>query len=275
MVMLTDLDAVVRRSGLIVVEVDGWQTRGRPGAFDPIGVLCHHTGSYDGIADTSSDLAYARWLATVGRPDLSAPLCQLALAAESVVFVIAAGRANHAGVARASGPIPAGDGNTMLVGIEAMNSGEQGWDTLGVDAAGDPVTQAEGYARLCAALCAGYSWPAAAVRGHRETSTTGKWDPGLLDLDAHRADVARWITTLTTPEDPMADYAAQLDEISTKLDDVLERLAVLERARGKTLDRDRALAKKLRELSAQVRAGDRTVGAKLDQVLAELEADQR
>ena len=31
------------------------------------------------------------------------------------------------------------------------------------------------------------------MRGHKETSTTGKWDPGLLDMDTFRSDVAREI----------------------------------------------------------------------------------
>lgn len=172
---LTDLADAARKSGLQVVELPGWRTRGRPGAFAPRGVLCHHTGG------TSDSRAYVEWMALEGRDDLPAPLCQLALSRTGVVYVLAAGRANHGGTARASGPIPAGDANAMLVGIEAMNTGSEGWTDV----------QRDAYARLCAALCQHYGWPAAAVRAHRETSTTGKWDPGLLDMDEHRATVAR------------------------------------------------------------------------------------
>jgi hypothetical protein len=191
---LTDLAAVVRSSGLPVVELPGWQTRGRPastGSFDPMGVLCHHTGG------TPDSREYAQWLATVGRSDLPAPLCHLALDREGTVYVVAAGRANHAGECRGSGPIPAGDGNALLVGIEAMNTGSEGWTDV----------QREAYARLCAALCRGYGWPASHVRAHRETSTTGKWDPGLLDMDAHRAEVARFI------DNPQEDDVAWSDDL--------------------------------------------------------------
>lgn len=184
---LTDLADASRKSGLRVVEIDGWQTRGRPsstGEFDPSGVLCHHTG---GAADGK---AYAVWLAKDGRSDLPPPLAHLSLDREGTVYVLAAGRANHAGVAKASGPMPKGDGNAIYVGIEAQNTGTEGWSHKATTAAGEAITQREAYALLCAALCSHYSWPATHVRAHRETSVTGKWDPGLLDMDKHRARVA-------------------------------------------------------------------------------------
>lgn len=260
---LTDLADVVRRSGLRVVELDGWRSRGRPastGGFDPSGVLCHHTGSYDSLTDAENDLDYARWMATVGRSDLPAPLCHLALSAEGVVYVVAAGRANHAGDARATGPMPGGDGNALYVGIEAMNSGSQGWDSRGVDAAGEPVTQGEAYARLCAALCIGYGWPADHVRAHRETSLTGKWDPGLLDMDQHRRATAAQITA---QEDPMAKYEDQLAEIqqTTKR---IERIVTASR------ERERRTIELLRKLRKDVR--DDANRKDLDALLDELEA---
>lgn len=180
---LTDLADAARKSGLRVVELPGWRTRGRPsstGGFDPRGVLCHHTGG------ASGGRRYVEWMAYTGRgPSLPAPLCQLALDRDGTVYVCAAGRANHAGEARRQGSIPGGDGNALYVGIEAMNTGSEGW----TDA------QREAYARLCAALCLHYGWPASHVRAHRETSVTGKWDPGRLDMDKHRAEVARLINT--------------------------------------------------------------------------------
>lgn len=211
--MLTDLADAARKSGLKVVEISDWRTRGRPastGGFDPKGWLDHHTGSYDGLADAASDLEYAEWLANVGRPGdgLPAPLCNLALSAECVVYVIAAGRANHAGKARATGPMPACDGNEIYGGTEAMNSGSQGWDSRGRDAAGNPVTQGEALARLDAAIALHYGWPASHVRGHKETSLTGKWDPGLLDMDQHRAAVAALM------EDDMALTDQEISKIA-------------------------------------------------------------
>ncbi|MCD4535631.1 N-acetylmuramoyl-L-alanine amidase [Nocardioides sp. cx-169] len=175
--MLTDLADACRKSGLNVIELSGWRTRARPastGGFDPRGVLVHHTG---GASDTKE---YALWMAATGRADLPAPLCQLALDRKGTVYVCAAGRANHGGDAKATGPMPAGDGNALYIGIEAMNDGSEGW----------APTQYAAYVALCAALCDHYGWPASHVRAHRETSLTGKWDPGLLDMDKFRNDIA-------------------------------------------------------------------------------------
>lgn len=200
---LTDLADVVRKSGLKVVELDGWRDNASPGGESYLGVSIHHTGSYDAIGDTSSDLAYARWMAFEGRDDLDPPLMNLALSAEGVVYVGASGNANGVGEARATGPMPyTREGNGMYIVIEAMNSGTQGWGTKGKAADGEEITQYEAYVRLCAALCDGYDWPASHVRAHWETSVTGKWDPGdpngivwngsrVMDMDKFRAAVAR------------------------------------------------------------------------------------
>jgi hypothetical protein len=186
-VFLTDLANAARKSGLRVVELPGWKARGRPastGGFDPMGVLCHHT------AGASNSRDYVEWMAYTGRPSegLPAPLCQLALDRQGTVYVCAAGRSNHAGTSGGSGPIPRGDGNALLVGIEAMNTGSEGWT----------ATQYDAYVRLAAALCLHYGWPASHVRAHKETSVTGKVDPSgatphgpAFDMDRFRADVAR------------------------------------------------------------------------------------
>lgn len=192
MAYLTDLAAACRKSGLRVVELPGWQHRGRPGRFNPKGILCHHTGSAGG------GRSYVEWMAYTGRSDLPAPLCQLALERDGTVYVCAAGRANHAGKNRSVAGLLYGDGNRKLLGIEALNSGSEGWASRGTDAAGRTITQREAYVRLCAALNAHYGWQVRRTLGHRETSVTGKWDPGLLDMDELREDVA---TTMKGDED--------------------------------------------------------------------------
>lgn len=171
-----DLAKAARKSGLKVVVLPGWKRRGRPastGGFAPRGVLAHHTASRD------DSRRYAEWLALTGRSDLPAPLCQLALSRKGVVYVCAAGRANHAGKAKASGPMPLGDGNELYIGIEAFNDGYEGWT----------AKQYNAYVRLCAALCRHYGWPATHVRGHKETSTTGKIDPGKMDMRKFRTKI--------------------------------------------------------------------------------------
>lgn len=254
--LLTDLADAARKSGLKVVELPGWKTNYSAGGFDPLGILNHHTGSYDSLTDADNDLDYAKWMAFTGRPDLDPPLCNLSLSAECVVYVCASGNANHAGEAKASGPMPAAsDGNAIYIGVEAMNSGSQGWDSEGEDADGNPVTQGEALARLNAALCDHYrerfagGFTADHCRGHKETSVTGKWDPGLLDMDSFRHQIDTILE-----EDPMADYAAQLDRIETKVDAAADRD---EKFRASAKVRHQRILDELEQL-----AGDQELDAK-------------
>lgn len=251
--LLTDLADAARKSGLRVVEIPGWRTNISGGTFDPDGVLCHHTGAFDEIADPRDDRDYARWLAFTGRPPtVPPPLCNLALSAEGVVYVCSSGNANHAGQAKASGPMPAAsDGNSLYIGIEAMNNGTQGWESEGRDADGRPVTQRHAYARLCAALCEHYGWPADHVRAHRETSTTGKWDPGLLGMDDFRELVNSYL------EDDMAQQ--DIDEIKGKLDQISDQLSGLRQ-------------KEARRFVVQIKEA-REQGRTLDEIVAGLEAE--
>ncbi|WP_067428568.1 peptidoglycan recognition protein family protein [Nocardioides jensenii] len=181
---LTDLAEVLRTTGHPVIELPGWKSNGHPGTFDPQGNLWHHTGSYDALADAPDDLSYAKWLAFEGRSDLAGPLCNVSISAEGVYYVCAAGRAYHAGDAKASGPVPAGNGNGLYIGWECMNSGSQGWGRPQLAAMVDGAAVTSQH----------YGWTAVANRAHKETSLTGKWDPGLLDMDEFRDDIKIAIT---------------------------------------------------------------------------------
>lgn len=181
MVLLKDAAIAARKSGLKVVEVPGWQTRGRPsssGGFGPLrAIIVHHTG---GSSNGQSMID----LLVRGRSDLPGPLCQFGLSREGVVYVIAAGRSNHGGKTKKIGNLRAGDGNSQALGIEAFNSGNEGWSKK----------QLSAYHALCAALADHYKIPRSQVFGHGETSLTGKWDPGvrgrMLDMAAFRRGVA-------------------------------------------------------------------------------------
>jgi hypothetical protein len=175
---LTDLVDVLRAAGLKVVEIPGWKTRGRPGSFAPTRVLAHHTGG------KSDSRAYVDWMATDGRSDLKPPLAQLALDRSGTWFVMAAGRANHAGQCKPIDGLKTygdgrnyGDGNAQMVGVEAMNTGSEGW----------APPQYDSYVRGVSALTKHYGWRP--PLGHRETSLSGKPDPGRMDLDDFRRDV--------------------------------------------------------------------------------------
>lgn len=199
------LPATLRAAGLKVVELDGWHGRGRPassGDFNPVGVLCHHTASKaDGIAGTK--------ILVDGRSDLPGPLAQFGLSRDGTVYVVASGRANHAGKARASGTVAAGDGNALYIGIEAMNDGVgEPW----------PPAQYQAYVKLAAALCKHVTGNSAAtVRGHKETSTTGKIDP-RFDMDTFRASVARHLDDRAVR--PSAVRTPRWDVIWTTANDI-------------------------------------------------------
>ncbi|MET7952336.1 N-acetylmuramoyl-L-alanine amidase, partial [Micromonospora sp. NPDC005324] len=166
---------------MTVVEEGNWRSRAVSGPFEPIGVLWHHTAS------RSSATNPAPALGTVinGRSDLQGPLCHALVDYNGVFHIIAGGRANHAGECRGSGPIPAGDGNTLMVGWE-----------IDYDGVTQTMTAAQYTASVAAtaAVLRRLNRDASYARGHRETSTTGKIDPSFIDLDAMRADVARHTT---------------------------------------------------------------------------------
>lgn len=242
--MLTQLADVARGAGLKVREVDGWRTRGRPGSFAPVGVLWHHTATGPTVRDD-----VVQRLLVIGRSDLSGPLAQLGLERDGTVVVIAAGRANHGGVARASGTVGAGDANALYIGIEAYNSG-----------VGEPWPQAQydAYVRLTAALCQHVTGNSAqTVRGHRETSVTGKIDPAGIDMDRARARVA---ATIEGEQDDMADEKTQqtLGSILANTERLLEQTRVDREAdrrnRQEVRGRLRTLAQAVRRRSTKDQA---------------------
>lgn len=172
---------VLRAEGLEVEEHGDWHNHFRPGAFDPIGVLWHHTAG----AVTGPDNPHPSLDVVInGRPDLAGPLSHALVDYNGVFHVISAGRCNHAGASGGSGPIPEGDGNTMLVGWEIDYDGE----TQEMSAA-----QYDASVTATAAVLRELGRDSDHVRGHLETSTTGKIDPAFIDLDAMRGDVANQI----------------------------------------------------------------------------------
>jgi len=205
----SDLPALLRAAGLNVVVVKGWRRRGRPastGGFNPVGVLNHHTGASAKGWTTARELAYAKWMFLTGRKDLPAPLVQLALGRSGTVYVGAGGRANHAGKAKASGTVAAGDGNYLYVGIEWMLSGTEKI----------PAKMRQAGATLNAVLTEhvtrnGQGSSVQTISCHFQTSVTGKWDIGdpsgvpfngrrVLDVEKFRAAVKAERIRLSAPQ---------------------------------------------------------------------------
>ena len=102
----------LRSKGLTVVEVAGWQTRGSS-YFNPRGSVDHHT------AGASRGNAPSLRICTHGRAGLPGPLCNVLVGRDNTCFVVAAGRANHAGRGGWSGL----SGNSSVYGVERENVG--------------------------------------------------------------------------------------------------------------------------------------------------------
>lgn len=174
------LAEVLRAEGCRVSETSGWTSRGRAGAYSPFAVLNHHTAtasaSYSNPAPTLN-------LCINGRSDLPGPLCQVMIGYDGTCHIVAAGRANHAGSARSSPPVPAGDGNAMMVGFE--------WDYSGTAPPSPEQYQAAILAN--AAVLRRMIRDGSYSKGHRETSNEGKIDPYGVDLDRFRGEVAAQI----------------------------------------------------------------------------------
>lgn len=108
----TGIAARLRAFGLKVVEINGWQTRGSS-SFSPAGSVDHHT------AGGRSGNAPSLGICTNGRSDLPGPLCNILIGRDGTCYVIAAGRANHAGKGGWQGL----SGNSKMYGVERENVG--------------------------------------------------------------------------------------------------------------------------------------------------------
>ena len=167
--MLTDLADAARKSGLKVVDISGWRTRGHGPMAGVKTIVCHHT------AGPETGNMPSLGVINDGRLGLPGPLSHLGLARDGAVYVIAAGLAYHAGAVREPTM-----GNAYAIGIEAEATGMDSW----------PAVQLDAYARLCAALCEHYDVPVIRVLGHKEVcSPVGrKIDPNF-DMAAFRRQI--------------------------------------------------------------------------------------
>jgi N-acetylmuramoyl-L-alanine amidase-like protein len=105
---LTWLPQVLLNAGLRVAEQRDWRNLGRGDISAIRGVMCHHT------AGTLSGNMPSLGIVTNGRENLPGPLAQLCLGRDGTFFVVAAGRANHAGVGNWQG---LSSGNSSFIGI--------------------------------------------------------------------------------------------------------------------------------------------------------------
>jgi hypothetical protein len=182
---LTDLADVLRRAGLEVVELDGWQTRARGsgGYADgcPDTVMVHHTASPPS-ASGESDANYC----TFGDED--APLANVCLDRDGIWWVCAAGATNTNGKGGPLAGVPADSMNTHAIGVEANGGYGHDW----------PQVQCDSYLVGVRQLKTAYGCPN--VFAHFEWAPDRKIDPAgpspwatgntSWNMDAFRADLA-------------------------------------------------------------------------------------
>jgi N-acetyl-anhydromuramyl-L-alanine amidase AmpD len=182
---LTWLAQVLTDAGLKVAQQPDWATRGHGDVGEIKGVLCHHTaGGLQGNMPSLGVVTNGRPArpATLGHeavPALSGPLANLCLGRDGAYYVVAAGRAYHAGCGSWQGVTT---GNSSFIGIEAENTG----------VAGDPwpAVQMEAYQRGVAALLDKIGAKTIMCAGHKEYALPAgrKTDPDF-DMDDFRAKV--------------------------------------------------------------------------------------
>lgn len=167
-------------------EYDGWETHERDDetgkTFGPVyGIAIHHTAGRNDL-----DLCYK------GRRDLPGPLCHGWIGKTSGLWMLSAGRSNHAGLVDddvvraliAEAPLPVDneanyDGNDCLYGFEIENLGD-GEDPY-------PADQYQTAVRAAAAVCRHHGWTEKSIAGHKDLQP-GKIDPSF-SMTKFREDV--------------------------------------------------------------------------------------
>lgn len=181
-VWLADVLKAYEGSKIKVRELPEWQQYGHGDYKNLWGVMVHHTGN---ARETAESIRR-------GRPDLPGPLSNLHIAPDGTVTVVAAGVCWHAGMGEYPG-IPTGAANFHLIGIECA------WP---MDTSITPATQTRerwpdpqiiAMRDTVAAILNRLGLKSERVIAHKEWAgrSQGKWDPGNLDMNWFRGEVAK------------------------------------------------------------------------------------
>jgi hypothetical protein len=203
-----------RAAGLKVVELPGWQARGAEFPTRPDTVVCHHTATpkaAKGDLPTQKILVEGRHPDNPDAPDhLPGPLCQVGLGRNGTVYVVASGKANHAGKGAWKGT----SRSERTIGIEAEHPGVGDW----------PAKQYDAYVRLVAVLVRGLGTTFEHICGHKEWALPKgrKTDP-TFDMAAFRSRVHAQLLP-HAPSTKEWDEMASKEEIKAALREVNEEL---------------------------------------------------
>ena len=147
----------IASAGVPVVETAGWETRGNP-TLVPKGIVHHH--------DVSSPSGESRMLSLIlnGRSDLPGPLYNVWFNRAGEAYIIASGKANHAGKGGWLGLA----GNSSVLGFCLANRGN-----------GEeyPEVQVQNWAKATVAVNRMLGIPTVFSCGHKEWAPTRKIDP--------------------------------------------------------------------------------------------------
>jgi hypothetical protein len=180
--------------GVTVRELPAWQQYGHGDYRTLWGVMVHHTGN---ARETAESIRR-------GRPDLPGPLSNLHIAPDGTVTVVAAGVCWHAGRGEYPG-IPTNNANFHVIGIECAwprntrltpaNQCSELWPDAQIIAMRDSV----------AAILTRLGFDSSRVIGHKEWAgrAQGKWDPGCLDMNWFRSEVAKAMRGEFKPDKPV------------------------------------------------------------------------
>lgn len=195
----TGLANRIRAKGVEVIEVAGWQTRGSS-SFAPRGGVNHHTaGPASGVTPSLETCIH-------GRSDVPGPLCNVLQSREpsgmDKAYLIAAGRANHAG----SGGWRGLTGNSSVHGLEIEHIGttsvspERVKVSILIQAA---FLEAPGSSRNSYYTCQHFEW-----------APTRKIDFNVLGMtpEEYRSNVQYWVgrnssNPIPAPTPPAEDAA--------------------------------------------------------------------
>ena len=172
------LPEVLRTAGLNVIEVDGWQTRGHGDMGKVFGLMLHHTAECrDADTEPALKVITEGRLAGPNINPLKGPLANLGLGQAGDYYMIAAGRAYHAGPGEFRGCT---EGNTHFIGTEAENDGiGEAW----------PAVQMDAFWRGSAAIAKYCGFSVDWIIGHKEWAPKRKVDPNF-DMGEFRRKVS-------------------------------------------------------------------------------------
>ncbi|MBA2338575.1 MAG: N-acetylmuramoyl-L-alanine amidase [Acidimicrobiia bacterium] len=220
MALLPWLVEVATTAGYPVVVVDGWEDRGAPTMqASPAGALYHHTAG-PAEYDTTSDFPSLYTLLN-GNATTPPPLSHYGVGYSGTIYVIAAGKCNHAGLGSwpGVGTSEDGSGSPNLIGVEVEHPGvsTEPW----------PDAQRDSVRRLFAAIAAHLGADTISadtdtgfvVLGHKEWAANPpgwpgrKIDPISTDMDDERALMAALLEDDVTVEELEAVLRSVIPEL--------------------------------------------------------------